>query len=131
MDREDDEGELAELALVSVLQGGRDPLTFDEAWNHPDPVERAHWREAITKEFGDMHKRKVWRKVKRWNVPEGRRCIGHKWVFKKKRNGVYRARLVALGYSQIPGVDYTENFAPVVGDVAIILVFIWMILLGL
>lgn len=33
------------------------------------------------------------------------------------RNGVYRARLVALGYSQIPGLDYTENFDPVILDV--------------
>ena len=43
--------------------------------------------------------------------------IGCKWVFKIKRDGTYRARLVALGYSQVPGVDFTDNFAPVVNDV--------------
>ena len=51
-------------------------------------------------------------------IPENRRLIGNKWVFKINRDGTYRARLVALGYSQIPGVDYTDNFAPVAHDVS-------------
>ena len=32
-------------------------------------------------------------------------------------DGLHRSRCVALGYSQIPGVDYKENFSPVVNDV--------------
>ena len=37
--------------------------------------------------------------------------------FKLKHDGTYHARLVALGYSQVPVVDFTYNFAPVVNDI--------------
>ena len=37
-------------------------------------------------------------------------------MFKKKRNGVCRAKLVDLRYSQVPGVDHNDNFLPVVSD---------------
>ena len=64
-----------------------------------------------------MINRGVWRKIERAKIPENRRLIGNKRVFKIKRDGTYRARLVALGYSQIPGIDYTDNVAPVAHDV--------------
>jgi hypothetical protein len=41
-----------------------------------------------------------------------------------KRNEVFRARLVACGYSQVPGVDFTESFAPVLNDVSFRLMLI-------
>jgi len=88
-----------------------EPTIFQDAYNHPDPSQRKKWREAIKKEFRDMTRRGVWRKVKRSSIPQGRRCIKSKWVFKIKRDGIFRARLVACGYSQIPGVDFTKNYA--------------------
>jgi len=100
-----------------------EPTTFHEAYYHPDPEQQEKWREAIKKEFRDMQRRGVWKKVRRTTVPQNWRCIKCKWVFKIKRDGTFRARLVACGYSQVPGVDYTENYAPVINDVA------WRILL--
>ena len=60
-------------------------------------------------------------------IPLNRRLIGSKWVFKVKRDGRFHSHLCALGYSQVPGVDFTDNFAPVVKDVTLCLLFIlWM-----
>ena len=39
---------------------------------------------------------------------ENRRLIGAKWDSKVKNDGTHRARCFALGYCQIPGVEYTE-----------------------
>ena len=59
----------------------------------------------------------VWRHVKRNDCPNDHRLVGFRLVFKVKRNGVYRARLVAKGFSQITGVDFTDNYSTVVNDV--------------
>ena len=71
----------------------------------------------MSKEIRDMSKKKVWRSVKSSSIPRDRRVIGNKWMIKRKGNGVYRAYLVALGYSQVPGVDHEDNFSWVVVNI--------------
>lgn len=56
----------------------------------------------------------TWRLVPR---PPGRKIIRSKWIFKVKRrvdNSILKlkARLVAMGFTQVEGIDYTEVFAP-------------------
>jgi hypothetical protein len=35
-----------------------------------------------------------------------------------KRNGIFRARVAASVYSQVPEIDLSESFAPVLNDVS-------------
>jgi len=95
------------------------PRTFREAWDHPDLEFRRRFREAIRKEFRSMIERKVWRNMKRRDIPQGRRCVKCKWVFEIKRDGRFKARLVACGYSQIPGIDFHNSYAPTISDVSL------------
>jgi hypothetical protein len=77
-----------------------------------------------------MNEQGVWKKIKRNEMPKGRRCVKHKWVFNIKRNGIFRARLVACGYSQIPGVDFNEVYSPVANDITFRMLLIQMMIHG-
>jgi hypothetical protein len=57
-----------------------------------------------------MEKKQVWEVMNKEDIPQHRRTIICKWIFKIKRNGDFRARLVACGYSQITGVNFNESF---------------------
>nr|GEX35285.1 retrovirus-related Pol polyprotein from transposon TNT 1-94 [Tanacetum cinerariifolium] len=50
------------------------------------------------------------------DLPKGKKAIGIKWVFRKKKDerGIKnKVRLVTQGYTQEEGIDYDEVFAPV------------------
>lgn len=47
-----------------------------------------------------------------------------------KRDGHHQSRMVVLGYTQIPGVDFLENFAPVVHGMIFRLILVLAIIFG-
>ena len=109
---------LHEIAFVtSTMSDPDEPQSFQEAWWDPDLISREKWREAIHLEFKKMLDIGVWRHVKSEDHPNDHRLVGRRCVFKVKGNGAYCARLVAKGFSQIPGIDFTDNYSPVVNDV--------------
>ncbi|RVW17178.1 Retrovirus-related Pol polyprotein from transposon RE1 [Vitis vinifera] len=74
------------------------------------------WKEAIQAELNSLTKREVFGPVVQ--TPEDVKPVGYKWVFVRKRNENneiirYKARLVAQGFSQRPGIDYEETYSPV------------------
>ena len=73
------------------------------------------WEKAIHEELEVLKTAETWEIV---DTPEGANIVGSKWVFQAKKDAAgivarYKARLVAQGFSQVPGVDYFDTFAPV------------------
>ncbi|GJR19298.1 putative ribonuclease H-like domain-containing protein [Tanacetum coccineum] len=92
---------------------------LDETCYEPKKVIQAlanpSWVEAMQEELLQFKLQKVWTLV---DLPNGKRAIGTKWVFRNKKDerGIVvrnKARLVAQGYTQEEGIDYDEVFAPV------------------
>ena len=66
-------------------------------------------------EMKSLEKHSTWKLV---NMPQVKKAVGCKWVFKIKRypSGAvikFKARLVAKRFTQRPGIDYNQTFVPV------------------
>ena len=61
---------------------------------------------------------------------ENKCTIGVKWVFKINSDGRYSARIVALGYLQLYGIDYEDVHAPVLHEVTFRLMLLTKLLNG-
>jgi histone deacetylase 1/2 len=80
-----------------------------EALTSPD------WTAAMKTEYSALMKNSTWTLVP---LPTGRKAIGCKWIFRIKYNSdgsieKNKARLVAQGFSQKAGQDYSDTFSPV------------------
>ncbi|KAK9098456.1 hypothetical protein Syun_025501 [Stephania yunnanensis] len=74
------------------------------------------WREAMEKEYQALMKIGIWSLVP---PTSNQNVMGNKWIFSIKRNSNgsinrYRARLVAKGFKQVPGIDFDETYSLVV-----------------
>ncbi|GJX03075.1 putative ribonuclease H-like domain-containing protein [Tanacetum coccineum] len=90
-------------------------LSQEEPKKVVQALEDPSWIEAMQDELLQFKLQKVWTLVE---LPNGKRAIGTKWVFRNKKDerGIViknKARLVAQGYTQEEGIEYDEVFAPV------------------
>mgnify|MGYP001405694973 FL=1 len=90
------------------------PRDLDEALGG---AEAEMWKIAVEEEIGSLEGMGTWDLE---DLPGGRKAIGCRWVFSRKTDEHgniirYKARLVAQGFAQKPGIDYELDgvFAPV------------------
>lgn len=89
-----------------------EPKTWQEVMNRPDST---LWKKAMEDELSMLKSLQMWELV---DPPSDVNIVGSKWVFKCKKDAAgnivhYKAHLVAQGFSQVPGVNYFNTFAPV------------------
>ena len=100
-------------AVVEQLLGGGlpEPDHYRQAVAESHP-ERQQWMDSIARERATLEERGTWELVPRKSIGRHRpvRC---RYVFKKKKNKdrslQYKTRLVACGYSQVEGMNFSAD----------------------
>ena len=117
-------------ALVALTSDATEPDSFDTAVN--DPKNGASWRQSVEGETAHFKAKGVYsyedqERVRQRLSQLKKRPIKAKWIFKRKTdkdgNLFAKSCCVAKGFTQIPGVDYVESYAPVINDVTARTVF--------
>ena len=93
------------MATVAEEGINQSPQSVQEA------LQGAHsekWKKAMSSEMDSLRENGVY---KIFDRPAGKKVIKSKWVFRVKTNEfggieIYKARVVAKGFSLIEGVDY-------------------------
>ncbi|KAM5580161.1 hypothetical protein ABKV19_009748 [Rosa sericea] len=95
---------------ASLLNDVVEPTGFKQAVKH------AHWRQAMFEEYAALQKSGTWDLV---SYKPSMNVLPNKWIFKIKKRADgsierYKARLVANGFHQQEGIDFSETFSSVV-----------------
>ncbi|GKD41059.1 retrotransposon protein, putative, ty1-copia subclass [Tanacetum coccineum] len=116
-----DESNMDAYAFVAAEEEDtHEPLTYQEAVACEDS---SKWKAAMKEEMDSLRKNKTWELV---DHPARQKLVSCKWLFKIKegiegvQKHMYKARLVARGFTQRAGIDYNEVFSLVVRHTSIL-----------
>nr|GEY04139.1 hypothetical protein [Tanacetum cinerariifolium] len=103
-----DDPNMLELEDLSIFEDSNEDVFSAEA-------DLNNLEYTFQEELSQFKLQEVWTLIE---LPNGKRAIGTKWVFRNKKDerGIViknKARLVAQGYTQEERIDYDEVFAPV------------------
>ncbi|KAK2074444.1 hypothetical protein P8C59_008651 [Phyllachora maydis] len=102
-------------ARKRVISKDSTPTTYKQVLKLPRD-ERSKWLEAITKEFIQLLELGVFKFLPRSLLPSNRKLITCRNVLKVKKDAKnrpikYKSQLVARGFMQVEGLDYTVTYA--------------------
>lgn len=109
---------------INKLNLNAESVTVDVPKNITQALKSPVWRKAMDEEINALVKNQTWNLV----PPDtSQNVVGCKWIFriKKDKDGniiQYKARYVARGFNQRPGINYGETFSPVVKPATIRLI---------
>jgi len=111
--------------MVRVIQEV-EPTCFEQTVRNPK------WDNAMDEEMATLDANATWELVV---LPEDKKAIGCKWVYKVKHNANgsvnrYKARLVAKGYAQTYGIDYEETYSPIAKMTTIRIIIVMVVAKG-
>ncbi|CAI9626822.1 unnamed protein product [Alternaria burnsii] len=105
------DNDLPELHAMAATSVSREPRTYKEAMTTPQAT---GWHNATQAELKSLLDKDVYKIVP---LPSGTKAISSKFVYKAKLTPTrdiakLKARVVARGFQQRPGIDYDEKFSP-------------------
>jgi hypothetical protein len=110
----------ATSASTRVLHSpSSEPFAFSDANRY------AVWHNAMCDEIAALRSNRIWSLVP---FHSSMNVVGSRWVYRIKRRvdgsiERYKARLVARGFTQQEGIDYSETFSPIIKQATVRLVF--------
>ncbi|RVW93124.1 Retrovirus-related Pol polyprotein from transposon RE1 [Vitis vinifera] len=93
-----------------IVQHTTEPRTYSQASKNDS------WVQAMNSEYQALLRNNTWSLVP---PPSSAHIVGCRWIYKLKYRpdgsiDRHKARLVAQGFTQTPGIDYFDTFSPVV-----------------